>query len=322
MYTMSNQTLAKMKHTSPTEVRIAEQVSRAISEQTPVVALESTVIAHGLPHPLNLKTALACEEAIRQRGVTPATIGIVDGVPTVGLSEDEISYFATGHAPDGCRIEKVGLNNLAGVMLKRGWGATTVASTLQLAHGVGIRVFSTGGIGGVHRGAGKSFDISADLTALSETPLICVCAGAKAILDLPKTLEYLETLGVPIIGYHTEEFPAFYSRGSGLAVDIRVETPDEAVEIAERHWRMGSRTAVLVCVPIPGEFEIPVAEITAATEEAMARSAAHNVRGKALTPLLLLEMEKLTGGKTLDANRALLVNNAEVAALVASSLAR
>ena len=311
-----------MKHASPTEVRVPEHVSRAISEQTPVVALESTVIAHGLPHPLNLQTALACEDAVRQRGATPATIGIVDGVPTIGLSEDEIRYFATGQAPDGQRIEKVGLNNLAAVMLKRGFGATTVASTLQLAHRVGIRVFSTGGIGGVHRGAAESFDISADLTALSNTPLICVCAGAKAILDLPKTLEYLETLGVPVIGYRAEEFPAFYSRGSGLAVDISVQTPDEASEIAERHWRMGSHTAVLVCVPIPGEFEIPVDEISAATDEAMARAATHQVRGKALTPFLLSEMEKLTGGKTLNANRALLVNNAEVAALVASSLRR
>jgi pseudouridine-5'-phosphate glycosidase len=311
-----------MKDSSRTEIRIADHVKEALKGRSPVVALESTVIAHGLPHPLNLETAMACEEAIRQHGGTPATIGIVDGIPTIGLSEDEISRFATGQTADGRRIEKVGLNNLAGVMMKRGWGATTVASTMRLAQAAGIRVFSTGGIGGVHRGGAETLDISADLTALGNTPLICVCAGAKAILDLPKTLEYLETLGVPVIGYGTEEFPAFYSRSSGFAVDVRVETNDEAAEVAERHWRMGGHTAVLVCVPVPGGFDIPVTEITVATDEAMARSASHHVRGKALTPFLLSEMEKLTGGKTLNANRALLVNNAEVAALIASSLDR
>lgn len=311
-----------MKNISRTEIRIAEQVSRALNQRMPVVALESTVIAHGLPYPLNLETSLACEHAVRQHGATPATIGIAEGVPTIGLSGDEIRLFATGQAPDGGRIEKVGLNNLASVMMNRGWGATTVASTLRLALGAGIRVFSTGGIGGVHRGAAESFDISADLTALGNTPLICVCAGAKAILDLPKTLEYLETLGIPVIGYGTEEFPAFYSGSSGLAVDARVGTSDEAAEIADCHWRMGGGTAVLVCVPVPSEFEIPAAEIAVAVDEAMTRAASQRVRGKALTPFLLLEMEKLTRGKTLEANRALLVNNAEVAGLIASSLDR
>ena len=322
LYRMVAAPLSHMNHTSRTDIRIAEQVSRAIEEKTPVVALESTVIAHGLPHPLNLETALACEEVIRQHGATPATIGLIDGVPTIGLSEDEISRFATGQTADGRRIEKVGLNNLAGVMMKRRWGATTVAATMRLAQAAGVRVFSTGGIGGVHRGGAESLDISADLTALGNTPLICVCAGAKAILDLPKTLEYLETLGVPVVGYKTEEFPAFYSRSSGFAVDVRVETHDEAAEVAQRHWRMGSHTAVLVCVPVPVEFEIPSAEITVATDEAMARSASHHVRGKAVTPFLLSEMEKLTRGKTLTANRALLVNNAGIAALIALSLDR
>jgi pseudouridine-5'-phosphate glycosidase len=311
-----------MRDPAQTEIRIGEHVKHALAERTPVVALESTVIAHGLPHPLNLETAMACQEAIRQHGATPATIGIVDGIPTIGLSEDEISRFATGQTADGRRIEKVGLNNLAGVMMKRGWGATTVASTMRLAKAACIRVFSTGGIGGVHRGVAESLDISADLTVLGNTPLICVCAGAKAILDLPKTLEYLETIGVPVIGYRTEEFPAFYSRSSGFAVDVRVETNDEAAEVAEHHWLMGGHTGVLVCVPVPGEFEIPSAEIAVATDEAMARSASHHVRGKAVTPFLLSEMEKLTHGKTLTANRALLVNNAEVAALIALSLDR
>jgi pseudouridylate synthase len=311
-----------MRASSPSEIRIAEPVRRALDERTPVVALESTVIAHGLPHPLNLEAARSCEESIRQRGATPATIGIVNGMPTVGLREDEINRFATGQAPDGRRIEKVGLNNLAAVMLKRGWGATTVASSLRIARSAGIRVFSTGGIGGVHRGAAGSLDISADLTALGNTPLICVCAGAKAILDLPKTLEYLETLGVPVIGYRTEELPAFYSRSSGLALDFRVETPEDVAALAGCHWRMGARTAVLVCVPVPAEQEIPPAEIAAATDEAIARSVGLDVRGKAVTPFLLSEMKELTGGKTLAANRALLVNNAEVAALIASCLER
>lgn len=306
-----------MNETPPTGIRIREHVRRALDERTPVVALESTVISHGLPHPLNLETARACEEAIRQEGAVPATLGIVDGIITVGLSEDEIERFATGAAPDGGRIEKVGLNNLAGVMLKRRWGATTVASSLRLAHRAGIRVFSTGGIGGVHRAVADSLDISADLTALGDTPVICVCAGAKAILDLPKTLEYLETLGVPVVGYGTDEFPAFYSRSSGLSVDVRVESPEEAAGIAESHWRF-SNAAVLICVPIPEEFALPFADIAAAADEAMSRALREGVRGKALTPFLLAEMKKITHGKTLDANRALLVNNASIAALIAS----
>jgi pseudouridine-5'-phosphate glycosidase len=307
-----------MAGSSQTDIRISSNVTRALNERTPILALESTVIAHGLPHPLNLETAFACEEVARKHGVTAATIGIVDGIPTIGLSQNEIVRFATGASPDGRRIEKVGLNNLGAVMLKGRWGGTTVASSITIAHRAGIRVFSTGGIGGVHQGADKSLDISADLTALGHTPVICVCAGAKAILDLPKTLEYLETLGVPVIGYGTDEFPAFYSRRSGLGLDLRIETPEEAAELADYHWRMGSRTAVLVCAPVPVEHEIPIAEVTAATEEAMMQAGAvDEVRGKAVTPFLLSAMEKLTGGKSLSANRALLVHNAEVGALIA-----
>ena len=302
------------------EIRIAEHVSRALNERAPVVALESTVIAHGLPHPLNLETAFACEEAVRKHGAVPATIGIVEGVPTIGLSEDEINQFAAAQTSDGRRIEKVSLNNLAAVMTKRAWGATTVASSLRLAHAAGIRVFSTGGIGGVHLGAGESFDVSADLTVLGNTPLICVCAGAKAILDLPKTLEHLETLGVPVVGFRTSEFPAFYSRASGLAVDAIVETPDEAADIAARHWMSVSKTAVLVCVPVPVEFEIPMAEVERACAKAIELANHQGIRGKALTPFLLSQMKDLTGGDTLRANRALLVNNAEVASQIATGL--
>jgi len=302
--------------------QLSEHVKDALERRTPILALESTVISHGLPYPLNLETALLCEEAVRRLGVTPATLGIVDGVPTVGLSEDEIRQFATGHSPQARPIEKVSLNNCAGVIIRRSWGATTVASSLRLAHSAGIRVFTTGGIGGVHRGVVDSFDISADLTALADTPIICVCAGGKAILDLPKTVEYLETVGVPIIGYCTDEFPAFYSRSSGLNVDVVIDNTDDAVRLAERHWRLGARSAVLVCVPVPLEFEIKNAVIDAALDAAMATAAKNGVRGKAVTPFLLAELERLTGGTTVVTNRALLTSNATVAAGIAQSFVR
>lgn len=304
------------------KLRIADSVERALADRLPVVALESTVIAHGLPYPLNLETALACEEAIRRNGAVPATLGIVDGFPTIGLSEDEIGVFAKGTTPDRRAIEKLSLNNLASVMVRGGWGATTVASSLKLAHAAGIRVFSTGGIGGVHRGAADSFDVSADLTALGNTPIICVSAGAKAILDLPKTIEVLETLGVPVIGYGTRELPAFYSRKSGTTLELSVERPEDAAATALRHWDMNNATAVLVCVPIPAEFEIPAQEIDGAIEQAIAKAAREGIHGKGVTPFLLSEMTTLTNGRTLDANRALLVNNAEVAARIAACFSR
>jgi pseudouridylate synthase len=302
-------------------IQLSTHVKNALEKNAPIVALESTVISHGLPFPLNLQTALECEEAIRRQGVSTATLGIIDGIPTVGLTEDEIRGFATGRSPDGRSIEKVSLNNIAAVMLRRSWGATTVASSLKLARAAGIKVFTTGGIGGVHQGAVESFDISADLTALANTPVICVCAGAKAILDLPKTVEYLETVGVPVIGYGTNEFPAFYSRRSELAVDV-VDNPDDVARVAELHWRLGAQTAVLVCVPVPEEFEINSSVIDAALNAAMEAAAKNGVRGKAVTPFLLSELEKLTGGRTVETNRALLTNNATVAARIASSFAR
>jgi pseudouridine-5'-phosphate glycosidase len=297
---------------------IADQVSRSLAAGEAVVALESTVIAHGLPTPLNIETARACEEIIRSHGVTPATIGIVEGSPTIGLTGDELKVFA--QLEEGRPIEKVGLNNLAAVIQKRGWGATTVAASLRIAHAAGLKVFSTGGIGGVHRGAEGSFDVSADLNALAGFPVVCVCAGAKAILDLPKTVELLETLGVPIVGYRIEEFPAFYSRRSGLRVDTTVETPDEAAELALHHWASGGSGAVLLCVPIPEEFEIRSDEIALATEQAIAMAGVQKISGKAVTPFLLSQLEKITAGRTLVANRALLVNNAEIAALVSVCL--
>ena len=302
-------------------LRLAPRVAEAIGAGGPVVALESTVIAHGLPRPLNLETARACQQAVSDEGAVPATVAVIDGRAVVGLSETEIESFAGGTAPDGAPIEKVSLNNLAAVLAGRGWGATTVAATLRVAHLAGLRVFSTGGIGGVHRGAADTFDVSADLTALASTPVVCVSAGAKAILDLPKTIEQLETLGVPVVGYRTDEFPAFYSRQSGLGLDIVAETAEEAARLAMIHWATGARTALVVCAPVPEEFEMPAQEVARALEEALRESARARVRGKALTPFLLSQMERATGGKTLLANRALLVNNAAIAAQIARSLA-
>ncbi|HSE96729.1 MAG TPA: pseudouridine-5'-phosphate glycosidase, partial [Blastocatellia bacterium] len=273
----------------------------------------------GLPHPLNIETARSCEEAIRRAGATPATIAIVEGCCKAGLDEGEIATLARAVSPDGKPVEKVGLNNLSGLLVRGGWGATTGAATMRIASLAGIKVFATGGIGGVHRGAAESFDVSADLTALSRIPMICVSAGAKAILDLPKTREYLETMGVPVVGFGTDEFPAFYSRHSGLGVDIAVETPEEAAAVAVRHWQTGGAGAVLVCAPIPEQFEIEQEEIENAVEEAMRLAEQAGARGKALTPFLLSQMEKLTGGRTLAANRALLLNNAEIAARIEES---
>lgn len=309
-----------MTRTNQNKLRIAEEVKSALAAGEAVVALESTVIAHGLPAPLNIETARTCEEVIRKGGATPATIGIVEGVPTIGLNERELDLFA--QRGDGAPIEKVGLNNLAAVMRRRGWGATTVAASLRIASAGGLRVFSTGGIGGVHRGAAESFDVSADLTALSSTPVVCVCAGAKAILDLQKTVELLETLGVPIVGYRTEEFPAFYSRHSGLQVDETVTSAEEAAELASYHWASGGSGAVLLCVPIPEEFEIPARDVEQATDNAIAMAIQQKISRKAVTPFLLAQMEKITAGQSLVANRALLVNNSQVAALVSVSLSQ
>ena len=302
------------------QVNIPDNIKNAIAANRPIVALESTVIAHGLPHPLNLETAKACQQAINQAGATPATIGIVEGVPTVGLTEEALQCFAQGRAPDGSKIEKVSLSNFAAVMCARRWGATTVSASIKLAELADLKVFSTGGIGGVHRGASESFDISADLTALARVPIVCVCAGAKAILDLPKTVEQLETLGVPVVGFNTTEFPAFYSRKSGLAVDVTVQTADEVAALALSHWQMGSMSAVLVGVPIPEAFEIAASEIERATREALKLADERGIRGKSVTPFLLERMKEITAGETLRANQALLINNAKVAAQIAVSL--
>lgn len=283
----------------------------------PRVALESTVIAHGLPRPTNLDVALECQHIVRDAGATPATIALVDGTPVVGLSDEQIRALATRDD-----IAKVSFHNLGAVVANRQWGATTVATTLHLASRENLRVFATGGIGGVHRGAEETFDISADLAALGRTPMIVVSAGAKSILDLPRTLEALETLGVPVLGYGTDEFPAFYARESGLAVTTRVDTADEVARIAAAHWALGVPTAVLVAVPCPQPAALPTVEISAIIDAALDAAAREGVSRSALTPFLLSRIARETHGRSLSANIALLKNNARVAAEIAVALSK
>lgn len=283
----------------------------------PKVALESTVIAHGLPAPHNLETARGCEAAVREAGAEPATIGILDGQPVIGLSETQIEEIASR-----TDVAKVNLANLGAVIAQKRWGATTVASSLYFAAISGIRVFATGGIGGVHRGASDSFDISADLNALSRFPVVTVCAGAKAILDLSKTMEVLETLGVPVVGYQTDELPAFYSRSSGLKLDLRADTPEEVAAISTSHWRLGFPTSILVVAPVPAEDEVAADEIHHEIEEALIAAAAQNISGKAVTPFLLSRIAAKTEGRALRANKALLINNARIAGQIAVAFSK
>ena len=283
----------------------------------PVVALESTVIAHGLPRPLGLQTAIACEDAVREAGAEPATIAIVRGDVTIGLSRKDLDELAVR---DDCR--KVNLANLADTVASGSWGATTVAATLHLASQAGIKVFATGGIGGAHKDANETFDVSADINALGRYPAIVVCAGAKAILDLPKTMELLETLGVPVIGYQTSELPAFYSRSSGIPLELRAENPTDAATIARTHWELGFRTAVLVAVPAPKEAEIRRAEIEPMIQRALDEARVEMIHGKDVTPFLLRRIAELSGNRSLAANIALLKQNARIAGEIACSLYR
>lgn len=297
-------------------ISISSAVEAAVCARGAIVALESTVIAHGLPSPSNVETARDCEAAVRQSGALPATIGVVAGRPVIGLNDQQIQSIA-----ERAGVAKINLANLAYVIAAGGWGATTVASSLHLANLAGVKVFATGGIGGVHRGAGESFDISADLMALARYPVITVCAGAKAILDLPKTMEVLETLGAPVIGYQTDELPAFYSRSSGLKLDLRADSPEQVAKTALTHWRMGFSTGVLVTAPVPAEDEIPANEIKDVIDEALGAAAKQGISGKAVTPFLLSRISERTQGRALRANIALLKNNARIAGAIAVALA-
>lgn len=281
----------------------------------PVVALESTVISHGLPYPDNLTTALALEETVRQYGATPATIAIMNGRIKVGLDANALEQLATSK-----EVTKVSRRDLPVVLARGGLGATTVAGTMIAAHMAGIRVFATGGIGGVHRGATRTFDISADLEELARTPVIVVCAGAKAILDLELTLEYLETRGVPVIGFGTGELPAFYTTRSGLPLEIRADSPEEIAAIAQTKWELGLEGGIVVAVPPPPAEDTNDEDINLAVDRALALADMRHVRGKALTPFLLETIRRETSGKSLDLNIALLKNNAAVAAKIAVAL--
>ncbi|MGH9938272.1 MAG: pseudouridine-5'-phosphate glycosidase [Blastocatellia bacterium] len=297
-------------------ISISPVVEAAAGARQPIVALESTVIAHGLPSPRNVETARACEAEVRRAGALPATIGAVAGRAVIGLSDQQIQSIAERPG-----VAKVNLANLGYVIAEHGWGATTVAASLHLANLAGIKVFATGGVGGVHRGASDSFDISADLMALARYPAITVCAGAKAILDLPKTIEVLETLGVPVIGYQTDELPAFYSRSSGLKLDLRADSPEQVAKTALTHWRMGFSTGALVVAPVPAEDEIPANEIKDVIDEALEAAAREGVAGRNVTPFLLSRVAAKTEGRALRANIALLKNNARIAGAIAVALA-
>jgi pseudouridine-5'-phosphate glycosidase len=306
-------------------MHIAPAVADALAHQRPVVALESTLIAHGLPRPLNLETARQAERAVRETGAIPATIAVLEGLPTIGLTDAQLERLAgTDH------VLKASRRDLAAAVAQKKTAATTVAATMFLAHRAGIRVFATGGIGGAHRDQGVgaaektpdpfvTWDISADLVELSRTPVAVVCAGAKGILDIPRTLEILETLSVPVAGYQTDEFPAFYVRSSGERVSARVETPQEAADLSYAHW--GLRGAgLLLAQPVSQDVAIERSEFEAALLQAEQQAARAGIRGNAVTPFLLARLADLTGGKTLRANQALIVANARLAALVAQAL--
>jgi len=280
----------------------------------PVVALESTVIAHGLPYPHNVRTALRLEEIISGAGALPATIGVLNGVLMVGLSPEEVEHIARAPA-----VRKVSRRDLPIVVARREDGATTVATTAWIAHQAGVRVFATGGIGGVHRG--HPYDVSADLPELAGTPVIVVCAGAKAILDLPLTLEWLETHGVTVVGYGTDRFPAFYNRDSSLPVDVRADSPEEVAALYRAQRELGLPAGLLVTVPVPAEYELPIDQAEAAIAQALGEADAERVKGKALTPFLLDRISEITGEASLRANLALLENNARIAAGIALALA-
>jgi len=295
------------------KINISDEVRGALGDDMPVVALESTVIAHGLPYPHNLETALALETAVREIGAIPATIAIFGGECYVGLDQEQIEQLAT--RKDIRKISRRDLSIAAGKKLDC---ATTVATTSFFADRAGIRVFATGGIGGVHRG--YSADVSADLVELVRTPITVVCSGAKIVLDLPATREWLETFGITILGWQCDEMPAFYSRSSGLDVDERVETAHEAAEVVHARDRLELTNAILIAVPIPAEYEIPRDECESILADALADADAQGIKGKEITPFLLSEMSRRSEGRTLTANIELLRNNAHVAAEIAIEL--
>ena len=291
------------------------EVARALAEGRPVVALESTIISHGMPYPQNVQTALKVEQVIRDNGAVPATIAILGGRLKAGLSPEEIEYLGK----TGTAVTKASRRDLPVIVAKKLDGATTVTTTMMIAHMAGIQIFATGGIGGVHRGAETTMDISADLEELANTPVMVICAGAKSILDLGLTLEYLETHGVPVIGYGTKELPAFYTRKSGFAVDYELDTPEELAQTFKVQRELGLKGGILVTNPIPEQYSMDPDVINKAIDEAIADSVRDGVHGKATTPYLLAKVKDITGGDSLDANIQLVFNNAALAARTAAA---
>lgn len=299
-----------MKHP---HLNLSIEITRALNLGAPVVALESTVITHGLPHPQNLSLARDMEKNVRDAGAIPATVALLDGKIRLGLTDEELVRLSQSES-----TLKVSHRDFATAIVKKVNGGTTVAGTMLAANMSGIKVFATGGIGGVHKES--AFDISTDLKALAETPMIVVCAGAKAILDLPATLEYMETMGIPVVGYQTDEFPAFYSRESGLNVSARLDSPQEIAEFAKAHWSLGLRSAILVTNPVPETDSIPASKMEPMIAKASAEAIEQGIHGQALTPFLLGRISELTKGKSLKANLSLLLNNARLAGEIAKEM--
>ncbi len=299
-------------------LEVNPEVAEALAAGKPVVALESTIISHGMPYPQNVNMAREVERIIRENGAVPATIGIIGGKLKAGLTAEELEYFAK----KGPAIAKASRRDLAVLCARGEDGATTVTTTMIVAHMAGIKFFATGGIGGVHRGAETTMDISADLEELAMTPVLVVCAGAKAILDLGLTLEYLETHGVPVIGYGTKELPAFYSRHSGFSVDYEIDTPEEVAAAFRTQQELGLKGGMLVTNPIPEEYALDGDAINAAIDEAVKESREQGIHGKDTTPFLLAKVKELTGGESLDSNIQLAYNNARLAAKIAKAYSK
>ena len=300
------------------KIKVAEEVKKALAECKAVVALESTIISHGMPYPQNVETALRVEEEVRKSGAVPATIAIIDGVPTVGCNREEIEKLGKA----GLTVTKVSRRDIPIVIAKGLNGATTVASTMIFAEKAGVKIFATGGIGGVHRGAEKTMDVSADLDELSKTNVTVVCAGAKSILDLNLTMEYLETKGVVVIGYGTDELPAFFTRESGIKVGYRMDTPKEIAESMKAKEDMGLEGGMLVTNPIPEEYSMDAKVIGEAIDKAVKEAEDLGVKGKDITPFLLDKIQKITGGDSLASNIQLVLNNARLASQIAVELSK
>ena len=292
---------------------ISPEVKAALDAGKPVVALESTIISHGMPYPKNVETAMLVEKTVRENGAVPATIAVIGGRLKAGLSAEEIEYLGK----TGRGVAKASRRDLPALVARKADGATTVTTTMIIAHMAGIKIFATGGIGGVHRGAETTMDISADLEELAQTPVMVVCAGAKSILDLGLTLEYLETKGVPVIGYGTDELPAFYTRESGFGVDYRADSPEELTAMFTAQRELGYKGGMLVTNPIPEEYSMDKKVIDAAIEQALKEAAENGIKGKETTPFLLAKVVELTGGSSLESNIRLVLNNAVLAAKTA-----